>query len=139
MAAPCRLSWPQQDTALEHAPTAAHALHCIFACQALPLLREALTAGLISSLPLLTDDQARERAWQGWTWVDHLTPCALEVLVYDLGEYLAPGLFPRPELAAAWQRMAAETFQSWRSRVPQHQEHTDVEKPGNQHTQRGHY
>ena len=34
---------------------------CIIACQALPLLREALTAGLISSLPLLTDDQARER------------------------------------------------------------------------------
>lgn len=64
------------------------------AVSALPLLREALTAGLISSLPLLTDDQ---------------------VLVYDLGEYLAPGLFPRPELA----------------------EHTDVEKPGNQHTRSG--
>mmetsp|Transcript_46283 Transcript_46283/g.86425 ORF Transcript_46283/g.86425 Transcript_46283/m.86425 type:complete len:647 (-) Transcript_46283:106-2046(-) len=46
------------------------------AVSALPLLREALIAGLISSLPLLTDDQ---------------------VLVYDLGEYLAPGLFPVPK------------------------------------------
>ncbi|CAE7295621.1 SYT3 [Symbiodinium natans] len=64
------------------------------AVSALPLLREALVAGLVSSLPLLTDDQ---------------------VLVYDLGEYLAPGLFPEPTPA----------------------EDTDVEKPGNQHTRSG--
>ncbi|CAE7217123.1 unnamed protein product [Symbiodinium pilosum] len=62
------------------------------AVSALPLLREALRAGLVSSLPLLTDDQ---------------------VLVYDLGEYLAPGLFPRP--------------------IPIEQ--ADVEKPGSQSTQ----
>jgi len=47
------------------------------AVSALPLLREALTAGLVSSLPNLGDDD-------------------YQVLVYDLGEYLAPGLFPVP-------------------------------------------
>mmetsp|Transcript_14640 Transcript_14640/g.32330 ORF Transcript_14640/g.32330 Transcript_14640/m.32330 type:complete len:646 (-) Transcript_14640:221-2158(-) len=47
------------------------------AVSALPLLREALTAGLVSSLPNLDNDD-------------------YQVLVYDLGEYLAPGLFPVP-------------------------------------------
>eukprot|EP00438_Fugacium_kawagutii_P015058 Skav217581 [mRNA] locus=scaffold129:249913:266840:- [translate_table: standard] len=54
------------------------------AVSALPLLREALTAGLVSSLPNLEDDN-------------------YQVLVYDLGEYLAPGLFPVPP-PVAWQR-----------------------------------
>ncbi|CAK9050017.1 unnamed protein product [Durusdinium trenchii] len=49
------------------------------AVSALPLLREALSAGLVSSLPNLGDDD-------------------YQVLVYDLGEYLAPGLFPVPSL-----------------------------------------
>jgi len=46
------------------------------AVSALPLLREALVAGITSALPVLSNGEA--------------------VLVYDLGEYLAPGLWPQP-------------------------------------------
>ncbi|CAJ1405644.1 unnamed protein product [Effrenium voratum] len=82
------------------------------AVTALPLLREALSAGLVSSLPLLGDDN-------------------YQVLVYDLGEYLAPGLFPAPpspeDTAAADQKASQPKFSLpwpfWRRRKG-----TDVQK-----------
>ena len=73
------------------------------ASKALPLLREALTAGLVSSLPNLGDDDYQEGQARGHFATLNLKPSS-EVLVYDLGEYLAPGLFPLPA-AVAWQQI----------------------------------